>query len=72
MGVGPFNILGNGDFNVVSLVEKKIEKLVETELANVCEYTKHSLIRTYPDGTRTNSSNYNPTPMWVGGCQVGK
>ncbi|KAL4224544.1 phosphatidylinositol phospholipase C [Mactra antiquata] len=59
-----------GNFNVVSLVEKKISKLLESEIECISKYTRSLLIRTYPDGTRTNSSNYNPVPMWCGGCQV--
>ncbi|KAH3701794.1 hypothetical protein DPMN_076790 [Dreissena polymorpha] len=63
---------GNGNFNVVSLVEKKIQKLIDSEIESVCKYTQSALIRTYPAGTRTDSSNYNPVAMWSGGCQVGK
>ncbi|XP_052232765.1 1-phosphatidylinositol 4,5-bisphosphate phosphodiesterase delta-1-like isoform X2 [Dreissena polymorpha] len=61
---------GNGNFNVVSLVEKKIQKLIDSEIESVCKYTQSALIRTYPAGTRTDSSNYNPVAMWSGGCQV--
>ncbi|XP_060600026.1 1-phosphatidylinositol 4,5-bisphosphate phosphodiesterase eta-2-like isoform X4 [Ruditapes philippinarum] len=61
---------GKGKFTVVSLVEKKISKLLDSEIDAVSRYTRSVLIRTYPDGTRTNSSNYNPVPMWCGGCQV--
>lgn len=61
---------GIGNFNVVSLVEKKINKLIDLEMDAVCSYTRSMLIRTYPDGSRTNSSNYNPVPMWCAGCQV--
>ena len=57
---------------MVSLAEKKISKLIDTEMEGVCRYTRNMLIRTYPAGTRTDSSNYNPVPMWCGGCQVGK
>lgn len=58
------------NFNVVSLAEKKIGKLLDTESDGVSRYTRNMLIRTYPSGTRTDSSNYNPVPMWCGGCQV--
>lgn len=30
------------------------------------------LSRIYPAGSRTDSSNYNPVPMWNAGCQIGK
>ena len=65
-------ILGDINFNVVSLAEKKIGKLLDTESDGVARYTRSTLIRTYPAGTRTDSSNYNPVPMWCGGCQVGR
>ena len=29
------------------------------------------LTRIYPAGSRTDSSNYNPVPMWNTGCQIG-
>lgn len=29
------------------------------------------LSRIYPAGSRTDSSNYNPVPMWNAGCQIG-
>lgn len=58
------------NFSVVSLAEKKISKILDTEMEGVCRYTRNMLIRTYPAGTRTDSSNYNPVPMWCGGCQV--
>lgn len=29
------------------------------------------LSRIYPAGSRTDSSNYNPVPMWNVGCQIG-
>jgi len=67
-----YRFAGEGNFKVVSLAEKKIIKLLDSELEKVAQYTRNVVIRTYPDGTRTNSSNYNPVSMWCGGCQVGK
>ncbi len=29
------------------------------------------LSRIYPAGSRTDSSNYNPVPLWNAGCQIG-
>ncbi|CDQ94369.1 unnamed protein product [Oncorhynchus mykiss] len=46
--------------------------------ARSCEtnsYIHHNvdkLSRIYPAGTRTDSSNYNPVPLWNAGCQIGK
>lgn len=33
-------------------------------------YTRHQLMRVYPEGTRIYSSNYNPIPMWNCGVQM--
>ena len=35
-------------------------------------YNKRQMSRTYPAGSRVNSSNYNPVPMWNSGCQIGE
>lgn len=38
------------------------------------EYICHNaekLSRIYPAGIRTDSSNYNPVPLWNAGCQIG-
>lgn len=38
------------------------------------EYIRHNaekLSRIYPAGVRTDSSNYNPVPLWNAGCQMG-
>ena len=32
--------------------------------------TERHLVRTYPSGLRTDSSNYNPLPMWNYGVQM--
>lgn len=37
-------------------------------------YVRHNvekLSRIYPAGSRTDSSNYNPVPLWNAGCQIG-
>lgn len=37
-------------------------------------YIRHNvdkLSRIYPAGSRTNSSNYSPVPLWNAGCQIG-
>ncbi len=28
------------------------------------------LLRIYPRGSRVNSSNYDPVPLWLAGCQL--
>lgn len=34
-------------------------------------HNMEKLSRIYPAGSRTDSSNYNPVPMWNAGCQIG-
>lgn len=34
-------------------------------------HNMNKLSRIYPAGSRTDSSNYNPVPMWNVGCQIG-
>lgn len=39
------------------------------------EFVHHNslhLTRVYPNGFRTDSSNFNPQEMWNAGCQVGE
>ncbi|XP_052828216.1 1-phosphatidylinositol 4,5-bisphosphate phosphodiesterase delta-4 [Octopus bimaculoides] len=62
----------NGDpFKMTSIGEMKMCNLLED---NVIEdnrkLTKAIMVRTYPAGLRTDSSNYTPVMMWNVGCQV--
>ncbi|KAI3374431.1 hypothetical protein L3Q82_006255 [Scortum barcoo] len=57
-------------YEMSSFKEKKALTLAE-ESANA--YIRHNvdkLSRIYPAGTRTDSSNYNPVPLWNAGCQI--
>ncbi|KAG7227364.1 hypothetical protein INR49_000369 [Caranx melampygus] len=57
-------------YEMSSFKEGKAEELAE-ESANA--YIRHNvdkLSRIYPAGTRTDSSNYNPVPLWNAGCQI--
>ncbi|XP_034040030.1 1-phosphatidylinositol 4,5-bisphosphate phosphodiesterase delta-1-like isoform X2 [Thalassophryne amazonica] len=57
-------------YEMSSFKEAKAMKLAE-ETANA--YIRHNvekLSRIYPTGFRTDSSNYNPIPMWNAGCQI--
>ena len=58
-------------FSVISLGESKVEGLIKSKPSLLNTITHHKIIRTYPAGTRTDSSNYNPVPCWNHGCQVG-
>lgn len=57
-------------YEMSSFKEKKAVGLAE-ESANA--YIRHNidkLSRIYPAGSRTDSSNYNPVPLWNAGCQI--
>ncbi|XP_069020557.1 1-phosphatidylinositol 4,5-bisphosphate phosphodiesterase delta-1-like isoform X2 [Embiotoca jacksoni] len=57
-------------YEMSSFKEGKAMKLAE-ESANA--YVRHNLdklSRIYPAGSRTDSSNYNPVPLWNAGCQI--
>lgn len=56
----------------MSLGENKALKLIDNDRDGVIKLNQHMLVRTYPAGSRTDSSNYNPVPMWNAGCQVGE
>ena len=40
--------------------------------AKYVAYNYKQISRTYPAGIRVDSSNYDPTPMWNTGCQIGR
>lgn len=57
-------------YEMSSFKEGKAMKLAE-ESANA--YVRHNvdkLSRIYPAGSRTDSSNYDPVPLWNAGCQI--
>uniref|UniRef100_A0A8C4I997 Phosphoinositide phospholipase C n=1 Tax=Dicentrarchus labrax TaxID=13489 RepID=A0A8C4I997_DICLA len=57
-------------YEMSSFKEGKALELAE-ESANA--YIRHNvdkLSRIYPAGIRTDSSNYNPVPLWNAGCQI--
>ncbi|XP_061926287.1 1-phosphatidylinositol 4,5-bisphosphate phosphodiesterase delta-1b [Entelurus aequoreus] len=57
-------------YEMSSFKEKKAVALAE-ETANA--YIRHNadkLSRVYPAGSRADSSNYNPVPLWNAGCQI--
>lgn len=53
-----------------SIGENKVLKIVDSDPEGLNKLTHKMFVRTYPAGSRTDSSNYNPTPMWDVGCQV--
>ena len=55
-----------------SLGESKFQSYGKSDGTLFVEYNKKFLTRTYPSGSRLDSSNYNPMTAWVVGCQFGK
>lgn len=71
----PFKMdnIGMGNFyEMSSFPETKAHNLFmnKDSASKMVHYTWHKLCRTYPKGSRLDSSNYNPIPMWNGGCQM--
>ncbi|CAK0814840.1 unnamed protein product [Prorocentrum cordatum] len=56
--------------NIMSLNEKKAEKLLVTNLNRSREHHQNNLSRVYPMATRTSSSNPDPVPFWLAGVQM--
>lgn len=57
-------------FNVQSYVEGDVARLAASAPTNFMRQNSLMLARTYPAGTRIDSSNYDPMPMWQLGCQL--
>ena len=57
--------------NMSSFSESKALKLVKEDGGRqFIQHNAFQLSRIYPAGSRTDSSNYDPIPMWNAGCQV--
>ena len=54
-----------------SFGEKKAFKLCREMPLEFIEYTRKHMARTYPAGGRVDSSNYDPSPLWCCGVQLG-
>jgi len=57
--------------NMSSFNEYRAMKMIANDAG--CQYVQHcayQLSRIYPAGSRVDSSNYYPVPMWMAGCQV--
>ena len=59
-------------FQMSSFSESNAFKHASNSAGKFVRYNKRQLARTYPAGTRVNSSNYDPVPMWNSGCQIGE
>lgn len=53
-----------------SLSERKALELAAESKTLFIRHTQRQLVRIYPAGSRTNSSNYSPFPFWFAGCQI--
>jgi inactive phospholipase C-like protein 2 len=55
-----------------SMSESAASKLVHSHAEEFTEHNKTFLTRIFPNGSRVDSSNYNPQDFWNCGCQFGK
>ena len=56
--------------HVVSLGERRANKLMKESLHDLILHTRTHLLRAYPAGMRFTSSNYSPLPYWAAGVQL--
>ncbi|XP_031665730.1 1-phosphatidylinositol 4,5-bisphosphate phosphodiesterase delta-1 isoform X1 [Oncorhynchus kisutch] len=59
-----------GFYEMSSFKERKAMALAEESANSYIRHNVDKLSRIYPSGTRTDSSNYNPVPLWNAGCQI--
>ncbi|KAM3866434.1 1-phosphatidylinositol 4,5-bisphosphate phosphodiesterase delta-1-like [Diretmus argenteus] len=57
-------------YEMSSFKEGKALKLAEESANGYICHNMDKLSRIYPAGSRTDSSNYNPVPLWNAGCQI--
>ncbi|XP_033841414.1 1-phosphatidylinositol 4,5-bisphosphate phosphodiesterase delta-1a [Periophthalmus magnuspinnatus] len=57
-------------YEMSSLKESKAFNLAQNSGTAFMHHNMEKLTRIYPAGSRTDSSNYNPVPMWNVGCQI--
>lgn len=57
-------------YEMSSFKESKAFNLAENSATAYIHHNMDKLSRIYPAGSRTDSSNYNPVPMWNVGCQI--
>ncbi|KAJ8276985.1 hypothetical protein GJAV_G00070120 [Gymnothorax javanicus] len=56
-------------YEMSSFKESKAMNLAENSATAFIHHNVGKLSRIYPAGSRTDSSNYNPVPLWNAGCQ---
>ncbi|XP_051970490.1 1-phosphatidylinositol 4,5-bisphosphate phosphodiesterase delta-1a [Xyrauchen texanus] len=57
-------------YEMASFKESKAMNLAENSGTAFIHHNMDKLSRIYPAGSRTDSSNYNPVPLWNAGCQI--
>ncbi|XP_015260383.1 PREDICTED: 1-phosphatidylinositol 4,5-bisphosphate phosphodiesterase delta-1-like isoform X1 [Cyprinodon variegatus] len=57
-------------YEMSSFKESKAFSLADNSGTAFIHHNMDKLSRIYPAGSRTDSSNYNPVPMWNVGCQI--
>ncbi|XP_051538475.1 1-phosphatidylinositol 4,5-bisphosphate phosphodiesterase delta-1-like isoform X2 [Myxocyprinus asiaticus] len=57
-------------YEMASFKESKAMNLAENSAMAYIHHNMDKLSRIYPAGSRTDSSNYNPVPLWNAGCQI--
>ena len=53
-----------------SIEETKAHQIATNTPDKFIQFNKRNLVRVYPKGTRLLSSNFDPLPMWLMGCQM--
>lgn len=56
--------------HIFSLSENTMNKLLKLGTHDLIKHNRTHLVRTYPRGTRVNSSNYEPHRYWSAGAQL--
>ena len=64
-------LISDKPYNGSSLSEPKLEKLIENEILSLIQLSNRFLIKSYPAGSRIDSSNYDPSNYWNCGLQMG-
>ncbi|KAI7792763.1 1-phosphatidylinositol 4,5-bisphosphate phosphodiesterase delta-1a isoform X2 [Triplophysa rosa] len=57
-------------YEMASFKESKAVNFAENSATAYIHHNMDKLSRIYPAGSRTDSSNYNPVPLWNAGCQI--
>ncbi|KZT43280.1 PLC-like phosphodiesterase [Sistotremastrum suecicum HHB10207 ss-3] len=56
--------------HLFSLSEKTANKIIKQSVHDIIKHNRTHLVRIYPNGTRLNSSNYEPHRFWASGAQL--